>query len=193
MQDVSTLPLNHGVPSEEELLSLVRPRPRPWLFQWRETMFRSVLLFAVAQMWIVQGYKVYGSCMEPNLFTGERVLGSKMALTEGIHRGDVVVFSPPHRPQTSFIKRVVGLPGEVLEIRNNHVYVNNHLLDEPYLHRQWHDDRPPERIPSHMLFVMGDNRDHSSDSRAWGELPVKNVQAKAWFRYWPPERVGRIE
>lgn len=143
-------------------------------------------------MWVVQGYQVYGCCMEPNLFTGERLLGSKISLMEGVRRGDVVVFRPPHKPHTAFIKRVIGLPGDLLEIRRSHVYVNGRRLNEPYLHRAWHDDRAPERVPAHMVFVMGDNRDNSNDSRVWGELPVANIQAKAWLRYWPLNKIEWI-
>ena len=168
-----------------------RRRPR-WLRQSLEVTFRGALIFLLAQAWLVQGYRVYGCCMEPNLHSGERLLGSKLALVNGIHRGDVVVFQPPHRPGVAFIKRVIGLPGEVLAIRDNHVYVNGRELNEPYLHLAWHDDRAPERVPAHMLYVMGDNRDNSNDSRSWGELPVANIQAKAWVRYWPPGRVGWI-
>ena len=169
------------------------PRRQRGLRTFWETGFRAVLLFVVVQTWIVQGYKVYGSCMEPNLRTGERVLGSKLGIMQGIHRGDVVVFRPPHKPETAFVKRVVGMPGEVLEIRNNVVYVNGTALKEPYLHRDWHDDRPPEKIAANMVFVMGDNRDNSNDSRMWGELPIDHIQAKAWLRYWPPERAGLIQ
>jgi signal peptidase I len=153
---------------------------------------KALVLFVIAQCWVVQGYKVFGSCMEPNLCTGERLLGSKLALLGGIHRGDVVVFRPPHKPNTAFIKRVIGLPGEVISIRNNHVYVNDRELNEPYLRLEWHDERAPERIPMDKVYVLGDNRDNSNDSRIWGELKLDAIQAKAWFRYWPPDRVGWI-
>lgn len=193
MQEVTTFSAVEGtfdsVPHDRPA---VLPRARRWMLSRRavDILWKALILFAITQTWLIQGYKVYGCCMEPNLCTGERLLGSKVALIDGIHRGDVVVFRPPHRPDTAFIKRVIGLPGELLEIRDSHVYVNNRRLDEPYLHRIWHDDRAPERIPAHMLFVMGDNRDNSNDSRSWGELPESNVQAKAWLRYWPLNRAG---
>ncbi|MGV3719648.1 MAG: signal peptidase I, partial [Actinomycetota bacterium] len=72
------------------------------------------------------------------------------------------------------------------------IYVNDRLLTEPYLGREWHVDRAPERGAKDKVFVLGDNRDNSNDSRMWGELPISNIQAKACFRYWPPERVGWI-
>lgn len=192
MQDVSCLPADPAVLAPAEKPAAKPRRVKSWLRQWCDTGFRAVIIFAVAQTWVVQGYKVYGSCMEPNLNTGERLLGSKLAMVQGLQRGDVVVFRPPHKPHTAFIKRVIGLPGEKLEIRDSRVYVNDKQLDEPYLERAWHDDRPAERIPGDMVFVMGDNRDNSNDSRAWGQLPVESIQAKAWLRYWPPERMGMI-
>jgi signal peptidase I len=166
----------------------IRIRVSPLL----EAMAKATLLFAIAQVWIVQGYRVYGSCMEPSLATGERLLGSKLSLASGIHRGDVVVFQPPHKPHTAFIKRVIGLPGETVEIRKNHVFVDGKPLNEPYLRLTWHDERRPEKVPHDMVYVLGDNRDNSNDSRMWGQLPIRRIQAKAWFRYWPPERVGFI-
>jgi signal peptidase I len=192
MQEVTTFPAPE--------LALPDARPRSWHSQaiWSflrlaaGTGFKAVVLFAITQAWVVQGYRVYGNCMEPNLKTGERLLGNKLAVVRGVRRGDVVVFRPPHKPDTAFVKRVVGLPGETVEIRNSRVYVNNRLLLEPYLQREWHDDRPAARVPANMVFVLGDNRDNSNDSRMWGELPIKNIQAKASFRYWPPDRVGWI-
>lgn len=195
MQDVTTLPLDEALvlPREE---AAVAPAPARSAFrQYRpvwDVGLKALLLFMVAQLWVVQGYKVFGSCMEPNLNNGERLLGSKLAMVTGIHRGDVVVFQPPHKPQTAFIKRVVGLPGELLEIRNNQVFVNGKRLNEPYLQRVWHDERPAERIAKDMVFVMGDNRDNSNDSRMWGELPLRSITAKAWLRYWPLQRAGLI-
>jgi signal peptidase I len=165
-------------------------RVKPLWREWSETLLATLLIFLFVESFVVQGFKVYGSCMEPNLYTGERLLGNKLIYhIDGIHRGDIVVFRPPHRPDTPFIKRVIGLPGEVIEIRHSHVYINGRALREPYLQLDWHEDRPAERIPAGMLFVMGDNRDNSSDSRAWGDLPLGNVQAKAWLRYWPLSRL----
>ena len=188
MQEASTLTLLEGCLPRSGPYGL-RPRsPKARLRPWWDTLFAATVIFLVLQTFVMQGYKVYGSCMEPNLVTGERLLGNKLALLEGIHRGDVVVFRPPHRLDTAFIKRVVGLPGEEIEIRNNRVYVNGRALTEPYLHREWHDDRPAERVPHDKVYVLGDNRDNSNDSRMWGELPVANIQAKACFRYWPLNR-----
>jgi signal peptidase I len=163
---------------------------KPIWREWVETLLTTLLIFFLVESFVVQGFKVYGSCMEPNLFTGERLLGNKLAYyLHGVQRGDIVVFRPPHRPDTPFIKRVVGLPGEVVEIRHSHVYIDGVALREPYLSYTWRDDRPAERVRDGFVFVLGDNRDNSSDSRSWGDVPIKNVEAKAWLRYWPLKRM----
>lgn len=194
MEDVTALHVPEALPRPAEVpVAVARPRKRFRLHPALDAILKAAALFLIAQFWVVQGYRVFGSCMEPNLTTGERLLGSKLALVGGIHRGDVVVFQPPHKPHTAFIKRIVGLPGEIIEIKNNRVYVNNKPLNEPYLHLSWHDERAAERIPDDKVYVLGDNRDNSNDSRIWGELPIESIQAKAWFRYWPLDRMGVIE
>jgi signal peptidase I len=193
MQEATTFPVSELPLPEARPLPAAKSRGRSFVQQLTSAATKALVIFAVIQGCVVQGYRVYGSCMEPNLNTGERLLGNKLSLAQGVHRGDVIVFQPPHKKNTAFVKRVIGLPGEVIEIRNSHVYVNDHVLNEPYLHRAWHDDRAPERIPDHMVFVLGDNRDNSNDSRMWGELPLRNIQAKACFRYWPLDRIGWIQ
>jgi len=191
MQDVSTLPGAEALPLDAPL---VRPRPlrRFSMRAFSGTMCNVVLVVLLFQTWLVQGYRVYGCCMEPNLWTGERLLATRVDARKNLHRGEVVVFYPPHRPDTPFIKRIIGMPGDVMEIRANHVFINGQEIQEPYLRRAWHDDRAAERIPDGNVFVMGDNRDNSNDSRAWGDLPIDHIQAKAWLRYWPLNRVGWI-
>ncbi len=191
MQDVTTLPGGEALPVEAPLRRSRSHRA----FSLRAlsgTIFNAVLALLLFQTCIVQGYRVYGCCMEPNLWTGERLLATKLDAQKHLHRGDVVVFCPPHRPDTPFIKRIIGLPGDVLEIHRNQVYINHRPISEPYLHREWHDERPAERVPANDVFVMGDNRDNSNDSRSWGDLPIDHIQAKAWVRYWPPDRMGWI-
>ncbi|MBI2844646.1 MAG: signal peptidase I [Armatimonadetes bacterium] len=158
---------------------------------WLKTAITTVALFLFTVTFIIQGFSVYGSCMEPNLRTGERVLGNKFVYRlDSPERGDVVVFRYPQDPRKIFIKRVVGLPGEVLEIQSGQVYINGRLLDEPYVVHESHGSYGPEVIKPGYLFVMGDYRDQSNDSRVWGELPIENIEAKAWVRYWP---LGRLE
>lgn len=143
----------------------------------------AMLLFST------RGFYVYGSCMEPNLRTGERVLASRVPyIFGGPERGDVVIFKYPADPSKNYVKRVVGLPGDLVEIHHGRLFVNGALQREPYIQLPSHGNFGPERIKGGRLFVLGDNRDHSNDSRFWGELPIKNVEAKAIFRYWPPNR-----
>lgn len=155
-----------------------------------ETIIMTLVVFAFLVTFVVQGFKVYGSCMEPNLKTGERLLGNKFIYRfERPLRGDIVVFRFPPNPRKIFIKRVIGVPGDIVEIRDGKVYVNGRKLDEPYVANTPHGDFPPQRVPEGCVFVLGDNRDESNDSRFWGDLPIKYIQAKAWLRYWPPDRL----
>lgn len=157
-----------------------------------ETAVMTTIIFAFLVTFIVQGYKVYGSCMEPNLTTGERLLGNKFIYHfEKPIRGDVIVFKYPPDPRKVFVKRIVGLPGEMVEIRKGMVYINGRKLDERlYVKNSTTSDFPPQKVPKGCVFVLGDNRDESNDSRYWGDLPLKNIQAKAWIRYWPITRAS---
>lgn len=161
---------------------------------WLQAAVVTVVLFFFLVMFVVQGFAVSGSCMEPNLWTGERVLGNKFIYRfKTPARGDVIVFNYPRDPKRAFIKRIVGLPGETIEIHNGQVFIDQRPLTEPYLVRAPHGDFGPERIKNGNLFVMGDYRDNSRDSRDWGELPVKSIRAKAWARYWPAGRIDLLK
>ena len=128
--------------------------------------------------------------MEPNLKTGERVLAVRFAyMLSGPHRGDVVIFKYPCDPSKNYVKRIIGLPGDVVEIRDGKMFVNHKPLTEPYKQLEAHGDYGPEKVREGNLFVLGDNRDQSNDSRFWGELPMANIQARAVMAYWPPSRM----
>ena len=140
-----------------------------------------------------RGFYVYGSCMEPNLRTGERVLASGLPyMFGGPGRGDVVIFRYPGDPSKNYVKRVVGLPGDIVEIRGGQLFLNGGKLPEPYKLNPAHGSYGPKTVSSDHLFVLGDNRDQSNDSRYWGELPTANVEGKALIRYWPPSRVNML-
>jgi signal peptidase I len=134
-----------------------------------------------------RAYSIYGTDMDPTLVHGDCILVDQQVLrSRPPHRGEIVVFRPPHRPDTPYVKRVIGLPGEVLEIRDSQVYIDGKRLNEPYLQRVWQDNRPAERVPEGHLYVMGDNRDNSSDSRSWGALPrdqVSDVVRTVYFSW----------
>ena len=133
--------------------------------------------------------------MSPELADGERILVNKFLYYFGeIERGDVVVFWYPEDPELSFIKRVVALPGESVEIKTGNVYVEGRLVNEPYVIPRNADQRshaPLQVRPGHY-FVMGDNRRGSNDSRSWGLVPTRYIYGKAFVRIWPLSKVGAV-
>jgi signal peptidase I len=133
--------------------------------------------------------------MLPRLHNGERILVNKLVYYGLPHlaRGDVVVFWYPNNPSQSYVKRVIGLPGETVEVRDGRVFINGQQLQEPYLDQQLELSRRSQRpvlVKDHYYFVMGDNRDNSSDSRIWGLVPEKYIYGKALFRFWPLADAG---
>ncbi len=157
-----------------------------------ETVVLAAILFAGINM-ISARIRVDGYSMEPTLHDGEFVIVNKLAYRFGSpQRGDVIVFRYPRDPQQEYIKRVIGLPGDRIRIVNGHVYVNDQLIDEPYVasapryQSEW-------SVPEDSVFVLGDNRNNSSDSHNWGPVPLNNVIGRALFVYWPPHSWGAIE
>jgi signal peptidase I len=133
--------------------------------------------------------------MEPNLLVGDHLIVNKMTFSS-VHRGDIVVFKFPKEPERDFIKRVIGLPGDKIELKRKTVYVNGQALTEPYAHflespraetepvsDDVRQDYGPVTVPTDQYFMMGDNRDNSEDSRYWGFLPKSYVKGKAEFMY----------
>jgi signal peptidase I len=170
-------------------------------------LFRDIILvltiFVLLGVFVAQPVVVEGTSMLPILHDGERLLVNKLVYYKiksvswgHIERGDVVVFWYPKEPDKSYVKRVIGLPGETVEVRNGVVYINSEQMREPYLsaeHNQTLGSFPPTKVDKHYYFVMGDNRDNSSDSRYWGLVPEKYIYGKAFFRYWRPSDAGFIE
>jgi signal peptidase I len=156
----------------------------------------TVLIAIVIVAFVIQPVRVEGTSMLPRLHDGERIFVNKFIYKfEPIRRGDIVVFWYPNDPSKSFIKRVIGLPGEMISIRRGIVYINGEPLPEPYLDPSLHtreENMPPVYVREHYYFVMGDNRDSSNDSRQWGLVPEKYIYGKAVFRYWPLSNIGRL-
>ena len=155
----------------------------------RDLVF-ALLVMALVLVFVAQPVKVEGTSMLPRLHDGERIFVNKLIYygLPPLDRGDIVVFWFPDDPSKSYIKRVIGLPGETVQMRAGRIFVNGKELHEPYLDPQLNvapDDRPPTYVRPHYFFVMGDNRDNSSDSRSWGLVPEKYIYGKALFRYWP--------
>jgi signal peptidase I len=144
---------------------------------------------------VAQAFRVQGTSMEPLLLDGERIVVNKFIYRfQPIERGDVVVFWYPKEPSVSFIKRVVGLPGDLVEIRGGTLVVNGLPVRETYLPDSFRDgdNYPPTEVRKGYYFVLGDHRRSSNDSRSWGEVPEKYIYGRAVFRFWPFDRVGPI-
>ncbi len=157
-----------------------------------ETLVLATVMFVLINA-ITARVRVDGHSMDPTLQNGEFILVNRLAYRFGEpRRGDIVVFHYPRDPSQQFIKRVIGLPGDEVRIQAGHVYLNGQLLNEPYV------AAPPRyeglwTVPAGSLFVLGDNRNQSSDSHSWGMLPIENVIGKAVFVYWPLDHLGLIE
>jgi signal peptidase I len=170
-----------------------RPQARSFYREVVETIVFTLLIYVLVRTFLFENYRVLGRSMDPTLENNQFLVVNK--LDYRLHdpeRGDIVVFHDLHSGGRKLIKRVIGLPGEVLEIRNGRVFINGHPLAEPYLTVPVRYTRPPSPIPDDEYFVLGDNRNNSSDSHHWGTLPHQNIVGKAWISYWPPRLWGAI-
>lgn len=156
-----------------------------------QTLLIAGLLFAAVNL-VTARIRVEGSSMEPSLHDGEFVVVNRLTYKlDQPQPGDIIVFHFPLDPSRRFIKRVVGLPGDVVQVEGGHVYVNGQQLHEPYI------AAPPRysgewQVGENQLFVLGDNRNNSSDSQNWGMLPLDEVIGKAVLVYWPVDDIGMI-
>ena len=155
----------------------------------------AVLFFFFVITFVAQAFRVQGTSMQPLLADGERIVVNKFLYRfHDIERGDVVVFWYPKDPSVSFIKRVVGVPGDLVELRAGTLYVNGVAVREDYLKPGFRDSDSyaPINVPKGYYYVLGDHRNSSNDSRSWGEVPEKYIYGKAVFRFWPPAKIGAI-
>lgn len=176
--------------------------PPSWRRPIIETLDASIfaaLLSLLIITFVVQAFYIPSGSMEPTLQIGDRILVSKFSYRLGaIQRGDIVVFRFPLNPSKDFVKRAVALPSETVELRDGVVLINAEPIKEFYPTALGAGDRSctsnyaPSRIPSGQLFVLGDNRCNSEDSRFFGFVPRENIVGKALFVYWPPQRVGVV-
>jgi signal peptidase I len=157
-----------------------------------ETVVLTVVIFFLIQT-VVRNFRVVGNSMEPNLHDSQYLIVDKVSYRLGEpQRGDVIVFEPPNRPGEDYVKRVIALPGELVEVRSGQVLVNDQPLEEPFVVYPGSYSMSPRRVGSGELFVLGDNRNSSSDSHNWGMLSEDKVVGRAWISYWPPSRWGLI-
>lgn len=157
----------------------------------------SLVLALIVILFLYQPVKVEGTSMMPTLVDQERIFINKFVYRLGIdriERGDTVVFWYHGDQSKSYIKRVIGLPGDEVEIRDGTVLVNGRQLDEPYVPEAYRDTSslPPLRVPEGRFFVLGDHRSSSNDSRNWGPVPRELIYGKAVFVYWPLDRLGLL-
>ncbi len=162
-----------------------------------ETIVLSLIIFLLIRQ-VVQNYRIESHSMQPNFYEGEFILVNKLAFKLGEpERGEVIVFHNPNNTDEDYIKRVVGLPGDTIEIHGQTVYVNGEIFEEPYplmpFRAGLNSDVDPTVVPPGQLFVMGDNRGNSSDSRAIGSIPEELIVGQAWLRVWPLNRWGLIQ
>ena len=160
-----------------------------------ETILPAILIALLINVFIGQATRVEGQSMEPNLHSDQRLVVEKLSYRfHGPRRFDVVVLRLPSQGEELLIKRVVGLPGETIEIRDGLVYINDESLDERFISG---DTRPGRQdsvtVPPLHVYVLGDNRNHSNDSRSFGPVPIENIVGRAWLSYWPPEDMGLVE
>ena len=183
------------MPDNQPPLSTSRGGFNP--ISWIRDLALSVLIAVVLIVFIYQPVKVEGTSMMPALRDQERIFINKFTYRFGIaniQRGDTVVFWFPMDISKSYIKRVIGLPGDIVEIDRGVVMVNGKLLAEDYVPEEYRDyqSRPPVRLGPDEYYVLGDHRSSSNDSRAWGTVPRQNIYGKAEFVYWPLDQMGRV-
>jgi signal peptidase I len=177
--------------------------------EYFESICVAVILALFVRTFVVQAFKIPTGSMENNLLIGDHLLVNKFVYAptvtslerallpiDPIRRGDIIVFKYPEEPERDFIKRVIGLPGDTLELRNKRVYINGTMLNEPYVHYLVPPDEEgsggefdvrvqygPVTVPPAHYFMMGDNRDNSQDSRYWGFMPEEYIKGRALFVY----------
>ena len=178
--------------------------------EYFESIVVAVILALFIRTFVVQAFKIPTGSMEPNLLVGDHLLVNKFVFAPTAHpaerfllpmrelrRGDIVVFKFPEDPERDFIKRVIGLPGDTVELRNREISINGQKIAEPYAHYLFpvgeaqesassdvREHYPPVTVPDGHYFMMGDNRDNSQDSRYWGFLPAHYVKGRALMIYW---------
>ena len=180
--------------------------------EYTESLIIAVVLALFVRTWVFQAFKIPTGSMEPNLLVGDHLIVNKMIFSPAgtglerallphreIRRGDIIVFKYPEEPERDFIKRVIGLPGDRLELRRKTIYINGQPLVEPYAHftsppseaggatNDLREFYGPVTVPAKQYFMMGDNRDNSQDSRYWGFLPRDYVKGRALVIYWSYE------
>jgi signal peptidase I len=185
--------------------------PQPWraIIDWIVTIAGAIAIVLAIKAWVVNPYRIPSSSMEPTLHCARPASGCEARFSDRVlanrfiyrfrdpHRGEIIVFNVPKAAEEAcgaggvFVKRIIGLPGEVWQEKQGFVYINGKKLNEPYIKPDRRDftSQPAVKIPKDNYFMMGDNRQSSCDSRRWGTVPRKNIIGKVFGIYWPPQRI----
>ena len=170
---------------------------------WQENLTLIAIALCLALLirtFVAEPRYIPSESMVPTLYEGDRLVVEKVSYHfQQPRTGDIVVFQPPAELQRrgyskdqAFIKRVIGVPGEIVSVTNGKVYLNGQPLSEDYIAEPPNQPFPPVQVPENEFFVMGDNRNNSNDSRYWGFLPKENIIGRAIFRFWPIDRFGGV-
>jgi signal peptidase I len=165
------------------------------IFEWIPTLFWALVLALVLRTYAVATFYIPSGSMEDTLLKNDLLIADKLSykvLRRNPQRGDIMIFQYPNNRRIDYIKRVIGLPGETIQVRDGVVYVNDKSLDEVYIKEAPRLTFGPFTIPEDEYFMMGDNRNHSQDSRVWGTVPRNYFEGRALFIFWPPTRFSWI-
>jgi len=171
---------------------------KSFFFDTLQVVAFAIAIFLFIYKILLIPHKIKGESMQPNYTDGEFILTDRITYRfNPPKRGDVIVFKAPINEEDDYIKRIIGLPGETVSIKNGNVYINGKKLEENYLPSTLYTNGglclPKGKeigVPQDHFFVLGDNRPYSSDSRTWGFVPRQNIIGKAWLAYWPPQKAG---
>jgi signal peptidase I len=187
------------------------PRSVRVVLDWVLTIAGAILIVVALKAWVVNPYRIPSSSMEPTLHCAKPAPGCEARFSDRVlanrfvyhfrnpKRGEIIVFKTPPEAKVrcgaggTFVKRLIGLPGELVSERDGYVYIDGRRLEEPYIKAERRDHEPPRtwpRISAGQYFFMGDNRSQSCDSRVWGPVPRANLIGEVFFVYWPPNRLG---
>ncbi|NJP11625.1 MAG: signal peptidase I [Leptolyngbyaceae cyanobacterium RU_5_1] len=175
----------------------------PWRIWWEnvQILFIALILALLIRVFVAEPRYIPSDSMVPTLEVGDRLVVEKVSYhLHPPELGDIVVFDPPAQLQIlgfakdqAFIKRIIGTPGQAVQVSSGKVYVDNQPLNEPYIAEAANYNWGPMQVPEGAVFVMGDNRPNSNDSHVWGFLPAKNIIGRAWLRFYPFDRVGSVK
>jgi signal peptidase I len=177
----------------------MKPETKKSIFEWGRTIVIAVVLVFLFRHFVAEAFYIPSESMQPTLMVGDRLYVEKLSYQFGdIQHGDIIVFTPPPSAKVPadedhLIKRVIALPGDTVKVESGIVYVNDKALDEPYEAERPTMDYKPFTVPPDQVFVMGDNRNNSYDSRFWGTVPRENVIGKAFVRYYPFNHMSRLD